>query len=167
MMPADAGLVGPAEDGVGGILRAVVADDHVRAPALSDDSVQLARHTVPDNEVSATRAWRWMAPSRRVSLLLGRWRIVQMTDGYDEFSDMMEPAYIPFGDHGLRHRPDPRRRRHRGGRVPLERQRRNGQGAGRRMAKLRQDGSLEGQICFQGGEKPKVIARRWIFSTSC
>ena len=31
VVPADAGLVGPGEDGVGGQLRAVVADDHGRA----------------------------------------------------------------------------------------------------------------------------------------
>ena len=30
VMPADAGIVGPAEDGVGGVFRAVVADDGVR-----------------------------------------------------------------------------------------------------------------------------------------
>src|SRR5690606_39398814 len=42
-MPADAGFVGPAQDGVRGKLRAVVADDGRRPAALTDDVVQLPR----------------------------------------------------------------------------------------------------------------------------
>lgn len=38
VVPADAGVVGPAQDGVGGVFRAVVADDGVRASALADDA---------------------------------------------------------------------------------------------------------------------------------
>ncbi len=44
VMSAHPGVVGPGQDGVGRILRAVVADDRLGSPASQDDGVQLARH---------------------------------------------------------------------------------------------------------------------------
>ena len=43
VMPADAGVVGPRQDGVRGVFRAVVADDGVGSAPLPDDGVQLPR----------------------------------------------------------------------------------------------------------------------------
>jgi hypothetical protein len=40
--------------------------------------------------------------------------------------------------------------------------------SGNGWAELQQDGTLEGQICFQGGDEADFIARRWRnISTAC
>lgn len=44
VMPADAALIGPGQDGVAGELAAVVADHHFRLVALNQKPVQFPRH---------------------------------------------------------------------------------------------------------------------------
>jgi hypothetical protein len=47
VVPVDPGSIGPLQDGVGRVFRAVVADDDVRAmPSLADDAVQLPRNAL-------------------------------------------------------------------------------------------------------------------------
>ena len=46
VMPVDAALLGPVEDGVRRQLAAVVADDHRRSASPSDDLVEFAAETV-------------------------------------------------------------------------------------------------------------------------
>jgi hypothetical protein len=44
VMPFDAGLVRPCQDGVTGKLAAIVADDHLRLAALDHQPIQFPRH---------------------------------------------------------------------------------------------------------------------------
>jgi hypothetical protein len=44
VMPCDAALIGPLQDGVAGELAAVVADHHLRLAALDHQTLQLPRH---------------------------------------------------------------------------------------------------------------------------
>lgn len=108
--------------------------------------------------------------------LLGKWRIVEMPDYEADFPDMMEPAYILFEEttgefvfgcvtgqiqggvdatttavdfswHGNDEMDEAR-----------------GDGS----AELQPDGSLVGEIVFQGGDEAKFTARRWdTSSTAC
>jgi hypothetical protein len=106
--------------------------------------------------------------------LQGKWRIVQMPDYLDDFPDMAEPAYILFcpsgGEfafgcvtgtiHGI---------------ASANACEFNWSGndemdeaAGDGWAELQEDGTLEGEICFQNGDEAAFIARRWQnFSTTC
>ena len=43
VVPAHTGVVGPGQDGVGRVFRAVVADDRLGSPASQDDGVELTR----------------------------------------------------------------------------------------------------------------------------
>jgi hypothetical protein len=106
--------------------------------------------------------------------VLGRWRIVETPDYDDDFPDMMQPAYILFEDHGS------------GefafgcvtgqifgggdtdavefswtGNDEMDEAHRDG------WAEIQPDGSLKGQICFQGGDEANFIARREASSTAC
>jgi hypothetical protein len=104
----------------------------------------------------------------------GKWRITEMPDYEADYSDMMEPAYIRFGKsggefafgcvsgaiHGMIE----------GNSVEFtwsgndEMDQVDGDG----WAELPDNGTLEGQICFQGGDEAEFIARRWRrFSTAC
>jgi hypothetical protein len=97
----------------------------------------------------------------------GKWRIVKMPDYESDFLDMMEPAYILFDRsgsefafgcvtgmiHGIVE----------GDSVEFtwsgndEMDEVSGNG----RAELLEDDTLQGQICFQGGEEADFIARRW------
>jgi hypothetical protein len=103
--------------------------------------------------------------------VLGRWRIVEMDDYTDDYPDMMEPAYILFGDHGSGEfafgcvtgqifaggDTDAVEFSWTG----------NDEAGGDGSAELQPDGSLKGQICFDGGDKANFIARRDTSSTAC
>ena len=56
VVPPDLGLVGPAQNGVAGQLRAVVADDRPGPAARADQKIKFPRDPRPDSEVSATAA---------------------------------------------------------------------------------------------------------------
>jgi hypothetical protein len=59
VVPVDAGLAGPSQDGVAGQLRAVVADDGPGLAVGSDQQVELARHPLArQREVGETRSRR-------------------------------------------------------------------------------------------------------------
>jgi hypothetical protein len=104
----------------------------------------------------------------------GKWRISHIPSYESDFPDMMGPAYILFSKSG--------------GEFAFgcvmgaidgivegnsveftwsgndEMDEANGNG----WAELQQDGTLEGQICFQGGDEVDFIARRWAdISTAC
>lgn len=98
--------------------------------------------------------------------VLGKWRIVEMPDYESDFPDMMEPAYILFDKsgsefafgcvtgaiHGACE----------GNSVEFtwsgndEMDEASGDG----WAELQEDDTLEGQICFNGGDEANFIARR-------
>jgi hypothetical protein len=106
--------------------------------------------------------------------LLGRWRIVEMPDYTDDYPDMMEPAYILFEDHGSGEfafgcvtgqifgggDADAIEFAWTGNEEMDEAQ---GDGS----AELQPDGSLNGQICFHGGDEANFTARRETSSTAC
>jgi hypothetical protein len=106
--------------------------------------------------------------------LLGKWRIVEMPDYDADYPDMMDPAYILFEDRG--------RGEFAFGCVTGaiygsgdtdaveftwdgndEMDEAHGDG----WAELQPDGSLEGEICFHGGDEAKFTARRETSSTAC
>jgi hypothetical protein len=107
--------------------------------------------------------------------LLGRWRIIEMPDYTNDYPDMMEPAYIVFGQHGS-------------GKFAFgcvtgqvfgggdadavefswtgndEMDEASGDG----WAELQPNGSLKGAINFYNGDEAAFIARRWTTSsTAC
>jgi hypothetical protein len=104
----------------------------------------------------------------------GKWRITEMPDYEADYPNMMGVAYIRFGKSGgefafgcvsgaIHGTVD-------GNCVEFtwsgndEMDQVDGDG----WAELRDDGTLEGQICFQGGDEAEFIARRWRrFSTAC
>jgi hypothetical protein len=104
----------------------------------------------------------------------GKWRIVEMPDYERDFHDMMGPAYILFGKsggefafgcvtgaiHGTV----------KGDAVEFtwsgndEMDEASGDG----WVELQDDGTLEGQICFQGGDEADFTAKPWeTSSTAC
>lgn len=104
----------------------------------------------------------------------GKWRIVEMPDYEADFPDMMEPAYILFGRsggefafgcvtgaiHGTAE----------GDAIEFtwsgndEMEEASGNG----WAQLQEDGTLQGQICFQGGDEADFTAKPWqTSSTAC
>lgn len=106
--------------------------------------------------------------------LLGKWRIVEMSDYVEDYADMVEPAYLLFEANGS-------------GKFAFgcvtgqifggadtdavefswngndEMDQAQGDG----WAELQPDGSLKGAICFHGGDKANFVARRWTSSTAC
>ena len=105
----------------------------------------------------------------------GKWRIVEMPDYTSDFPDMVEPAYIVFDGKG-------------GGEFAFGCVTGAIHGAGNTdtvdffwtgndemdeacgggEATLQPDGSLNGQICFHGGDEANFIARPWkTSSTAC
>jgi hypothetical protein len=97
----------------------------------------------------------------------GKWRIVEMPDYEADFPDMMEPAYILFGDaggefafgcvtgaiHGVID----------GNSVEFTWSGNDemDQAGGDGWAELQEDGTLEGQICFHRGDEANFTARPW------
>jgi len=105
--------------------------------------------------------------------VLGRWRIVQMPDYTDDYPDMMEPAYILFGqEHGafafgcvtghIFGRGDADAVT-----FSWEGNDEMDQAAGDGWAKLQPDGSIKGQICFHNGDDANFVAQRETSSTAC
>ena len=106
--------------------------------------------------------------------LLGKWRIMAMPDYTEDYPDMLEPAYILFDDKGAGEFVF----------VCVTGQIFAG-GAGRAVefswqgndemdevqgdgwAELQPDGSLNGAVCFKGGDEANFSARRWTSSTTC
>jgi hypothetical protein len=104
----------------------------------------------------------------------GKWRITEMPDYEADYPDMMEPAYIRFGKSGGEfgfgcvsgaiHGTIEGNSVEFSGSGNDEMDQVDGDG----WAELRDDGFLEGQICFQGGDEADFIACRWRhFSTAC
>jgi hypothetical protein len=107
----------------------------------------------------------------------GKWRIVDMPDYESDFPDMMEPAYILFDGKG-------------GGEFAFgcvtaaisgagdanatavdftwNGNDEMDQACGGGWAELQSDGSIQGQICFRGGDEANFTARPWnTSSTPC
>jgi hypothetical protein len=105
----------------------------------------------------------------------GKWRIVKMPDYTPDYPDMVEPAYILFDGKG-------------GGEFAFgcvtggiygagdsdaieftwEGNDEMDEARGDGCAELQPDGSLEGQICFYGGDEADFIAKPWkTSSTAC
>jgi hypothetical protein len=105
----------------------------------------------------------------------GKWRIIKMPDYMSDFPDMVEPAYILLDGKG-------------GGEFAFgcvtgaitgagdgnsvefnwEGNDEMDEACGDGWAELQTDGSLEGQICFHGGDEADFIARPWkTSSTAC
>ncbi|HLY06765.1 MAG TPA: hypothetical protein VKR31_13560 [Rhizomicrobium sp.] len=107
----------------------------------------------------------------------GKWRIVEMPDYESDFRDMMEPAYILFDGKGggefafgcvtgaFSGAGDAHARAvdfiwH--GNDEMDEARGDG------WAELQPDGSIQGQICFHGGDEANFTARPWTTSsTAC
>jgi hypothetical protein len=106
--------------------------------------------------------------------LLGRWSIVEMPDYDDDYRDMMEPAYLLFGENGSGEfafgcvtgqifgggDTDAVEFSWTGNDEMDE-----AQGDG--WAELQPNGTLKGQICFDGGDDANFTARRETSSTAC
>jgi hypothetical protein len=104
----------------------------------------------------------------------GKWRIVEMPDYEADFPDMMEPAYILFGKSGGEFafgcvtgaihgtvKGDAIEFTWSGNDEMKE-------ACGDGWAELQEDGTLEGQICFQGGDEAGFTAKPWhTSSTAC
>jgi hypothetical protein len=107
--------------------------------------------------------------------VLGRWRITAMPDYGPDFPDMMEPAYILFGENGSGEFAFGCVTGHIWGGADAasigfswtgndEMDQANGDG----WAELQQDGSLKGEIRFYYGDEAAFTARRWdTSSTAC
>lgn len=104
----------------------------------------------------------------------GKWRIVEMPDYEPDFPDMMGPAYILFGKldgefafgcvtgaiHGTAN----------GDAIEFTWSGNDemDEACGNGWAELQEDGNLEGQICFQGGDEIDFTAKPWkTSSTAC
>jgi hypothetical protein len=105
--------------------------------------------------------------------ILGKWRITELPDYEDDYRDIMEPAYILFGPErgefafgcvtgafaGGGH--------HDAVAFDWDGNEEMDEACGHGWAELQPDGSLEGVICFHGGDEANFIARRWTSSTAC
>lgn len=97
----------------------------------------------------------------------GKWRITEMPFYDDDFPDMVEKAYILFGKsggnfvfgcvtgaiHGTVQ----------GDAVEFTWSGNDemDEASGNGWAELQDDGTLEGQICFDGGDEIDFVAKRW------
>jgi hypothetical protein len=99
--------------------------------------------------------------------ILGKWRIIEMPDYIDDYPDMVEPAYILFGKAGgtfafgcvtatIHEMAE-------GDAVDVtwSGSAESDEASGDGWAELKEDGTLEGQICFQNGDEADFTARRW------
>ena len=102
----------------------------------------------------------------------GKWRITKMPDYETDFPDMMGPAYILFGKSGgkfsfgcvtgaIQGTVD-------GNSVEFSWSGNDemDEASGNGWAELQEDGTLQGQICFDGGDEAEFIARRWRTSSA-
>ncbi|UVK51603.1 hypothetical protein DBIPINDM_002434 [Mesorhizobium sp. AR02] len=106
--------------------------------------------------------------------LTGRWRIVAMPDYVEDYRDMMEPAYIEFAADGsgefafgcvtgqIIGAGD-------GNDVAFSWQGNDemDEAQGNGWAEIQPDGSINGQICFHGGDEADFVARKCTSSTAC
>ncbi len=106
--------------------------------------------------------------------LLGKWRIVEMPDYTDDYPDMVEPAYILFEQSGSGEFAFGCVTGQIFGGGDTNAVEFNWSGSdemdeahGNGWAELQPDGSLQGQICFQGGDEANFTARRETSSTAC
>jgi hypothetical protein len=105
--------------------------------------------------------------------VLGKWRIVEMPDYTDDYPDMIEPAYILFGDTGGEFAFGCVTG-HIWGEAETGAVEFNWAGndemdevQGDGWAEIQPDGSLRGQICFHGGDEANFTARRATSSSAC
>lgn len=106
--------------------------------------------------------------------VIGRWRIVEMTDYVEDYPDMVEPAYILFENGGsgefafgcvtgqIHGAGD-------GTNVTFFWQGNDemDEAQGNGWAELKPDGSLSGEICFHNGDEAAFSAQRETSSTTC
>lgn len=106
--------------------------------------------------------------------LSGKWRIVAMPDYVEDYPDMLEPAYLLFAENGsgefvfgcvtgLIFGGGT------GNAVEFSWQGNDemDEGQGNGCAELQPDGTINGAICFHGGDEANFSARRWTSSTAC
>ena len=106
----------------------------------------------------------------------GKWRIIAMPDFEADYPDMVEPAYILFKADGSGEFAFGCCTGHIGATSDI--------GAmsidfswdgsdeltevcGSGSAELQADGSLHGEICYQGGDEYTFVAQKWTSSTAC
>jgi hypothetical protein len=106
--------------------------------------------------------------------VLGKWRIVETPDYTTGYSDMMEPAYILFSDQGSGEFAFGCVTGHIFGAATADAIEFSWQGneemdeaAGDGWAELQPDGTLKGEICFNGGDEAAFVAKRDTSSTAC
>ncbi|HOT83357.1 MAG TPA: hypothetical protein PLQ12_08655 [Candidatus Defluviicoccus seviourii] len=106
--------------------------------------------------------------------LLGKWRIVDMPDHVENYPDMVETAYILFEANGSGEFAFGcvTGQIFGGGDTDAVEFYWNGndemdEAQGNGCAELQPDGSLQGAICFHGGDEANFIARPWTSSTAC
>jgi len=106
--------------------------------------------------------------------LQGKWRIVEMPDYEADFPDMMGPAYILFGKSGGEFAfgcvTGTIHRTAKGDTIEFTWSGNDemDEACGDGWAERQEDGTLEGQICFQGGDEADFIAKPWHpSSTAC
>ena len=104
----------------------------------------------------------------------GKWRIIEMPDYDGDYPDTMGPAYILFDESGSEFAfgcvTGAIHGNANGNAIEFtwsgndEMDEASGDG----WAELQDDGTLQGQICFQRGDEADFIARPWDnFSTAC
>jgi len=106
--------------------------------------------------------------------LLGKWRIVAMPDYEDDYPDMMEPAYILFGEMSGEFAFGCVTGHIHGGADPettaisfsWDGNEEMDEASGDGSAELLPNGSLEGQINFHNGEEIHFTARQWSTSSA-
>lgn len=106
--------------------------------------------------------------------LLGRWRIVEMTDYEADYPDMVEPAYLVFKAGGSGEFAFGCVTGHIFGSGDTDAVQFSWEGNdemeeahGNGWAEIQPDGSLSGAICFHNGDEAGFIACRWTSPTAC
>ena len=106
--------------------------------------------------------------------LQGKWRIVEMEAWDKDFLDLVEPAYILFGQtsgefafgcvtDGFAAGGD-----HDAAAFDWDGNDEMDEAQGDGCAELQEDGSLAGEIRFHNGDESRFVARRWVTSsTAC
>lgn len=104
----------------------------------------------------------------------GKWRIVKLPDYEEDFPDMMEPAYILFvksgGEFAFGCVTGTIQGAAKGDAIEFTWSGNNemDEACGDGWAELQEDGTIEGQIRFQGGDEANFIAKPWpTSSTAC
>ena len=106
--------------------------------------------------------------------LLGKWRITAMPDYDEDYSDMVEPAYILFGKASGEFAFGCVTGQIHGGANPdttaiafsWDGNDEMDEAAGEGCAELQGNGALNGEIAFHNGDKIQFTARRWTTSSA-